>query len=107
MQGQAEHVGNLSLLYKDTKHGTFAQLAYEYQGLTLAQTGSYAGADFYQRPTNTLAFSCEKDIHKHFTVFAKANNLLNTPIKEYVQNTVLVLQNTYWATFNVGVRYAY
>jgi hypothetical protein len=107
MQGQAEHVGNLSLMYKDTKHGAFAQLAYEYQGLTLAQTGSYAGADFYQRPTNTLAFSGEKDIHKHFTVFVKANNLLNTPVREYVQNTVLVLQNTYWSTYQVGVRYAY
>lgn len=107
MQGQAAHVGNLSLLYKDTKHGAFAQLAYEYQGLTLAQTGSYAGADYYQRPTNTLAFSCEKDLGKHFTAFGKANNLLNTPVKEYVQNRVLVLQNTYWSSYTVGVRLAY
>lgn len=104
MQGQAAHVGNLSLLYKDAKHGAFAQLAYEYQGLTLAQTGAYAGADYYQRPTNTLAFSCEKDVRKHCTVFGKANNLLNTPVKEYVQNSVLVLQNTYWSTYEVGIR---
>jgi TonB-dependent receptor len=107
MQGQTDHIVNLSLLYKDTKHGAFAQLAYEYIGNTLAATGEYAGADFYQRPENILAFSCEKDIRKHFTVFAKANNLLNTPNAQYVQQTVLVLRNTSYADYSVGVRYAY
>ena len=107
MQGQTEHVGNLSLLYKDTKHGAFAQLAYEYQGVTLASTSPYAGSDAIQRPMNTLAFSAEKDIHKHFTVFGKFNNLLNTPVKQYIQGNILVLQNTYRATYNVGVRYEY
>jgi hypothetical protein len=106
MQGQTEHIGNLSLLYKDTHHGAFLQVSYEYQGKTLAATGGYAGADYYQRPMNTLALSGEKDIHKHFTVFAKLNNLLNTPVKQYVQN-ILVLENTYRATYLVGVRYAY
>ncbi|HEV2479636.1 MAG TPA: outer membrane beta-barrel protein [Puia sp.] len=106
MQGQTEHIGNLSLLYKDTKHGAFVQVSYEYQGRTLAATGEYAGADYYQRPMNTLAVSGEKDIHKHFTVFAKLNNLLNTPVKQYVQN-ILVLQNTYRATYLLGVRYEY
>jgi hypothetical protein len=107
MQGQTAHIANLSLLYKDTKHGAFIQLSYEYQGTTLAETGQYAGDDYYQRPMNTLALSCEKDIHKHFTVFGKFNNLLNTPVQQYVQQTVLVLKNTYWATYTVGIRYAY
>jgi len=107
MQGQTAHIANLSLLYKDTRHGAFAQLSYEYQGTTLAETGQYAGADYYQRPMNTLAFSCEKDIHKHFTVFGKFSNLLNTPVQQYVQQTVLVLKNTYWATYAFGIRYAY
>jgi len=106
MQGQTEHIGNLSLLYKDARHGAFIQLSYEYLGKTLAATGEYAGLDYYQRAMNTLAVSGEKDIHKHFTVFAKLNNLLNTPVKQYVQNT-LVLENTYRATYLIGVRYAY
>lgn len=105
MQGQSEHVANLSLLYKDTRHGAFTQLAYEYQGTTLAATGLYAGADYYQRPTHTLSLSAEKDIHKHFTVFGKFNNLLNTAVEQYVQNTILVLKNTYRATYNIGIRY--
>ena len=105
MQGQTDHIGNLSLLYKDTKHGAFAQLAYEYQGTTLAATSVYAGSDYIQRPMNTLAFSCEKDIAKHFTVFGKFNNLLNTPVKQYVQGNILVVSNTYKATYNIGIRY--
>jgi TonB-dependent receptor len=107
MQGQTDHIVNLSLLYKDTKHGAFAQLAYEYIGNTLASTGQTAGADLYQRPENILAFSCEKDIRKHFTVFAKLNNLLNTPNAQYVQQTTLVLRSTSYADYSVGVRYAY
>lgn len=105
MQGQSEHIANLSLLYKDTKHGGFAQLSYQYLGTTLASTAGYAGSDYIQRPMNSLAFSAEKDIHKHFTVFGKFNNLLNTPVKQYVQGTILVRQNTYKATYNIGVRY--
>ena len=92
-------------MYKDVKHGTFAQLAYEYQGNTLAATGLFAGSDYIQHPTNTLAFSAEKDIHKHFTLFGKFNNLLNTATKQYVQNTILVVNNTTRATYVIGIRY--
>jgi hypothetical protein len=107
MQGQTDHIGNVSILYKDTKHGSFAQLAYEYQGNTLAATGLYAGSDYVQHPTNTLAFSAEKDIRKHFTVFGKFNNLLNTATKQYVQNTILVVKNTTGANYVIGIRLAY
>jgi TonB-dependent Receptor Plug Domain/CarboxypepD_reg-like domain len=106
MEGQTNNICNLSLLYKDSPHGIFAQLAYEFQGRTLAATSTYAGSDYIQQSMSTLAFSAEKDIHKHFTVFGKFNNLLNTPVKQYVQNTILVVQNIYKATYNIGIRYA-
>jgi hypothetical protein len=108
MQGQTDHIANLSLLYKDVKHGFFAQIAYEYQGKTLAETSIYYNSDYYQQPMNTLAFSIEKDVHKHFTVFGKFNNLLNTPSKEYVyvQNTIPVSKDVYKATYSLGIRYA-
>jgi len=109
LQGQTDNIANASLLYKDARHGFFAQLAYEYQGKTLAQTSLYYKSDYYQQPMNTLAFSVEKDIQKHFTVFGKFNNLLNTPAKEYVyvQNTILVSKDVYEANYSIGVRYAY
>lgn len=106
MQGQTDHVVNFSLLYKDPKKGVFAQLAYGYQGKTLAQIQDIYQADYYTRPMNTLAFSLEKDIHKHFTVFGKFNNLLNTPSVQYVQKTLVVSRDTYRATHSIGIRYA-
>jgi TonB-dependent receptor len=106
MQGQTDHVVNLSLLYKDPRKGVFAQLAYGYQGKTLSQIQEIYQSDYYQRPMNTLAFSLEKDIHKHFTVFGKFNNLLNTPSVQYVQKTLEVSRDVYRATYSIGFRYA-
>ncbi|MBS1603158.1 MAG: outer membrane beta-barrel protein [Bacteroidetes bacterium] len=106
MQGQTDHIANVSLLYKDVRHGVFAQVAYEYQGKTLVNVNSttYDG-DYYQRPMNFLSVSAEKDIRKHFTVFGKFNNLLNTPAVQYVQNTLEVSRDQYRATYLVGIRY--
>jgi len=106
LQGQTDHIVNLSLLYKDVKHGGFAQLAYEYQGNTLAQLYVYYKADYYQHPMNTLSLSLEKDVHKHFTAFGKFNNLLNTPSVQYVQNHLEVSRDVYKATYSIGIRYA-
>lgn len=105
LQGQTNHIVNVSVLYKDVRHGAFAQLSYEYQGKTLAQTSLYYQSDYYQRPMNTLAFSIEKDIHKHWTIFGKFNNLLNTPSVEFVQGTLEVARDTYKASYSVGIRY--
>jgi TonB-dependent receptor len=106
LQGQTDHVANVSLLYKDTKAGFFAQLAYEFQGTTLVQVNSLQyQSDYYQRPQNFLAFSIEKDIRKHFTVFGKFNNLLNTPAVQYVQKTLDVSRDIYKATYEIGIRF--
>ncbi|TDX01309.1 TonB-dependent receptor [Dinghuibacter silviterrae] len=107
LQGQTDHIANVSLLYKDNRHGFFAQLAYEYQGNTLAKTYIYYNSDYYQKPMNMLAFSLEKDINKHFTVFGKFNNLLNTPNKQYVTSYILATSDIYKATYSIGLRYAH
>jgi TonB-dependent receptor len=106
LQGQTDHIVNISLLYKDVKHGFFGQISYEFQGNTLAQTSIFYQSDYYQHPMNTLAVSLEKDIHNHFTVFGKFNNLLNTPTTEYVQKTLLVAKDIYKASYSIGIRYA-
>jgi TonB-dependent receptor len=107
LQGQTDNIINVSLLYKDVKHGFFAQVAYEFQGNTLVYTSNFYQSDYYQHPTNTLAVSLEKDIHNHFTVFGKFNNLLNTPVTEYVQGTLLVAKDIYKANYSIGIRYAH
>ena len=100
-------IANISLLYKDVKNGFFAQFAYQYQGKTLTQISFYYQSDYYQSPTNTLSLSLEKDIHKHFTLFGKFNNLLNTPVTQYVQNSLQVSKDIYNATYTIGLRYAH
>jgi hypothetical protein len=107
LQGQTDHIANVSLLYKNVKKGIFAQLSYQYQGKTLALTSVYYQSDYYQKPMNILAFSAEKDLHKHFTIFGKFNNLLNTPSKQYVQNRILASQDIYKATYSIGIRYSH
>jgi TonB-dependent receptor len=107
LQGQTDNVVNFSLLYKDVKHGFFAQIAYGFQGNTLTQTSFYYQSDYYQHPLSTLSVSAEKDIQKHFTVFGKFNNLLNTENKEYVQKTLLVATDSYKANYSIGIRYTH
>jgi len=105
LQGQTNNSLNASLLYRDTRHMIFAQLAYQYLGKTLSQVYANYGYDYYQQPQSFLALSCEKGFNKHFTIFGKFNNLLNTPTTTKINN-LTVGQNIYKANYNVGLRYS-
>lgn len=82
LQGQAAHIGNISLLYKDPKSGIDLQLATIYTGKHIVYLSQYgtpnASMDYWQRGTTVLDFSGEKRIGKHFSIYVKLNNLLNT-----------------------------
>ncbi len=105
LQGQTNNSLNASLLYRDTKHGVFIQLAYQYLGSTLSQVYADYGYDYYQQPQSFLALSGEKTLNKHFTIFGKFNNLLNTPTTIKI-NDLTVGQNIYKANYNIGLRYS-
>lgn len=79
LQGQAANIGNFSLLYKDQKNGIDAQLSLSYTGERIAAVSRYYLLDTWEKATTTLDLSVQKKIGRHFIVFAKANNLLNTP----------------------------
>lgn len=81
LQGQADHIGNLSLLYKDPKLGLDIQLAFVYTGKRIAQVSLYYGLDYWQRAFAQLDFSLEKKISKQFSFYTKINNITNTPRK--------------------------
>ena len=105
LQGQADHVLNLSLLLRDQPTGLFVQTSYQYTGRTLRLIG--ASFDYYQQPQSSLAVSAEKDLRRHFTAFAKLNNLLNTPSELKVNDSNVVQQrDTFRATYLLGLRYA-
>ncbi|WP_460583188.1 TonB-dependent receptor [Hymenobacter arcticus] len=84
LQGQAKHVGNASLLYKNPRLGLDVQLAYVYTGARIVQVGQYLGLDYWQRAQSQLDFSAEQRLTKParrvgITAYVKVQNLLNTP----------------------------
>jgi len=123
LQGQAANIGNLSFLYKDGKRKIESQLAFVYTGERIYTLSGYDGLNNWEKPTLNLDFSAQKGIGKHFTVFFKANNLLNTPfeliIKQpnaaYAGDSKLPFQESgsystvqkdlYYRTFLLGLRY--
>lgn len=125
LQGQADNVGNLSLLYKNQKIGLDIQIAFVYTGQRLSLVSPVYNADYYQSPYSQLDFSFEKRIIKHFSVYAKVNNLTNAPAKWYIlqsnnfrsgravlpdqdsDNKILVQKDIYKITFLGGFRYKF
>lgn len=95
LQGQSDHVGNISLLWKDQKNLFDAQLVLNYTGERIAFVSPYFGADHIMRPMTQLDLSIEKGFKKRFVVFIKANNLLNTPYQLYVERPLAVPTDPY------------
>ncbi|HEY9196429.1 MAG TPA: TonB-dependent receptor, partial [Mucilaginibacter sp.] len=85
LQGQADHVGNASVLYKSAKLGLDMQLAFVYTGERLSQVSPYYNLDFYQHAYNQLDFSFEKTIAKKLSFYGKINNITNTGGKIYLK----------------------
>ena len=125
LQGQSAHIGNVSLLYKDSKRGIDAQLALVYTGRRISQLSPFYGMDYWQRAIAQLDFSAEKRLHKRLYVFAKVTNILNSPlIVEVVQpntfrsgrqmlpiqdsdKSIVVQRDYYYQTYLIGIRYKF
>jgi outer membrane receptor protein involved in Fe transport len=79
LQGQSNHIGNLSLLYKSSRTGTDIQVAFVYTGERISLVSPYAGLHYWQQPFAGLDISFEQRVFKHLTFYGKMNNLTNTP----------------------------
>ena len=126
LQGQAANIGNVSLLYKDQKLGLDAQLSLSYIGERIEAVSNYYGLDTWERPATFLDFSVQKKIGRHFIIYAKANNLLNTPYELIIKqnntynytgiakyphqesaNYTTVQYDQFYARYNLGVKYKF
>ncbi|MBA3828569.1 MAG: carboxypeptidase-like regulatory domain-containing protein [Taibaiella sp.] len=125
LQGQAAHIANLSFIYKNPVKGIDAQISWAYTGRYIALLSGYNNLDYWQRATSFIDFSCEKRIAKHISIYAKVNNILNTPViwemltdksiylkgnKFYLPyqslpNSTLVKKSTYGTNYLVGIRF--
>jgi outer membrane receptor protein involved in Fe transport len=79
LQGQSNHFGNLSLLYKNAGIGLDLLVAFTYTGERIALVSPYAGLHYWQQPYAGLDASFEKRFGKKFSFYGKLTNLTNTP----------------------------
>ena len=90
LSGQAAHVFNISLLYKDTKNGWDGQLAFNYTSERLCIVSTYYDNDSWQDGYPQLDASFEKRFgNSGWSLFAKANNLINLPVVQYIKKNSL------------------
>lgn len=123
LAGQAAHVANFSMLYKNGKKGIDAQLSLAFTGDRLYAVSKYLDNDLWQGGFVQMDASAEKKVGSKFIVFAKASNLLNTPVKLYVKkinpsnekvegyetfkNGTMTRDDFYGQTLLIGVRFKY
>lgn len=84
LAGQAAHVVNLSLLYKDAKKGIDGQLSFEYTSKKLSIVSRFYDNDSWLAGNVQLDASVEKTIASGISIFFKGSNLLCSPIIQYV-----------------------
>lgn len=117
--GQAAHVANLSLLFKDTRHGWEGQLAGSYTGERLSDISNWFEDDIWEEGCFQLDVSVEKNWKNGISLFAKASNLLDTPLIRFIRNgphtegvdserrngNVVERKEWHGQSFMVGIRY--
>jgi len=85
LYGQAEHVANFSILFKDMHHGWDGQLAIAYTGDRLCIVSPLLDQDSWQAGFTSLDASVEKKFKSGLSLFTKASNLLNSLMTQYVK----------------------
>jgi outer membrane receptor protein involved in Fe transport len=122
LQGQADHIGNVSLLFKKPKWGTDIQVAFVYTGRRIAQVSPYYGLDYWQLGQGVLDVSFEQRFLKHFYFYGKLNNLTNSPSKQVIyqspdatktfpnqeyKNRTVVVKDIYGLNLLAGFRFKF
>ncbi len=120
LQGQSNHIANVSFIYKNSKLGFDAQLSWVFTGRRINFVSPYKDLDYWQRDFSQVDFSCEKRLWKKFQFFVKITNLLDAPlIIEVVRtntinadqpgqdsrNSIVVQKDEFHQTFLTGLRF--
>ncbi len=124
LQGQSDHIANLSVLYKSVKKGLEAQLSWVFTGKRIETVSNFYNLDYWSKATSQLDFSISYKVAKRLTLFGKATNLLNNPTilelhnnaggyyygkanypGQTNKNVVTVQRDVYNQTFIIGIRF--
>ena len=122
LQGQSNHIANVSLIYKNPKIGLDAQLSWVYTGRRINLVGFYKDLDYWQRGFSQVDFSAEKSISKSLKIFSKITNILNASLITEVLNNnfldagspgqdksdrIVVQKDVFNQTFLAGFKYKF
>ncbi|AYD47050.1 TonB-dependent receptor domain-containing protein [Arachidicoccus soli] len=123
LQGQAAHIANFALLYKNQLLGIDAQINWQYTGKNIVLVSPYYEFDYWQKGMSLFDFSAEKKFAKKFSVFVKVKNLLNAKYEVYVNQPVsnaiavpfqnpssgkaLAQRSEYGQNYQLGLRYKF
>jgi len=128
MQGQADNIANLSLLYKNQKIGLDCQISMVYTGKFISQVSGWDGLDYWSMPNTSLDLSFEKKLSKkiNLNLFGKARNILNSAAitrilkansyyaassiqlpEQDSPNSIVVEKEKYGQSYLIGLRYSF
>jgi TonB-dependent receptor len=121
LNNQAANVFNLSLLFKQSDWD--GQIAFSYTGERLNTISRFENDDIWQGGYFQLDASIEKSLKRGISLFAKASNLLNTPMVLFLKKQnpynedvedystygsgTLVRSDLYGLTFLIGLKYKF
>ncbi len=103
LYGQAAHVANLSLLFRFAKAGIETQVSGSYTGRRLSEISNWFDNDIWEAGYVQLDASIEKSFKAGFAIFAKASNLLDTPVLRFVNPGQLTDSFTDYERYRGGV----
>lgn len=104
LPGQAEHVGNLALVFE--KYGVSTRLSYNFNGKNILEVGGDPEEDLWVDDHAQVDLLFRVQVSKSFSIFLEAVNITNEPYTVFEGTADRIRQQEYydwWAT--IGVRF--
>lgn len=103
LPGSPKHTANASLYFE--KNGLNLRMSYNFASDFIDEMGEDTFHDRYYDRANHLDVNASYTFAKHYTFYAEANNLLNTPLRYYQGTKNRTMQAEYYgAKFNAGFK---
>lgn len=107
MQGQADHIGNLSLSWKDTAVGLSAQVGLTYTGKRLYQVSIYYQHNDWLQPFTLLDLTLEQKLSNALSLSFQCTNLLNDAWEIREESGQLIESERYGLSALLGLSYRF
>lgn len=104
LPGSPENSLNASLYYEAKKFS--ARLSLNHSDSFISEFGGEAFEDIYYDKVTYLDFNTSYAFNKNFSIYAEANNLLNTPLRYYQGSEQYTYQAEYYdVKINLGLKF--